>query len=123
MDDPAVPAPRSGPVVTPDPWQALRSLTPARLALGRAGHALPTRERLACDAAHARARAAVSRPLDVDVLCDELAPLIAPETPLVLSAAAADRARSLLRPDRGRRLANESRRRLEQCAREHNGSD
>lgn len=123
MNEPAVPAPRSGPVVTPDPWQSLRSLTPARLALGRAGHALPTRERLAHDAAATRARTAVSRPLDVDSLCDELALLIAPQRPLVLASAAADRASYLLRPDLGRRLAAESRCRLEQCAREQNGSD
>lgn len=123
MDAPLIPTPRPDPIVTTDPWRVMRALTPARIALGRAGHALPTRERLACDMAHARARAAVSMPLDVDALCRGIRPLTAPHAPLVLASAAADRAGYLLRPDLGRRLAGESRRRLEQCAQAQNGSD
>lgn len=123
MDEPLVPAPRPGPIVTSDPWHSLRALTPARIGLGRAGHALPTRERLACDAAHARARAAVHVPLDVNAVCRGLAPLVPGDTPLVLASAAPDRASYLLRPDLGRRLAVESRRRLEQHAGLEPGAD
>ncbi len=48
----------------PDPWATLAALTPARVALGRSGPALPTREVLALALDHARARDAV--PLEDD---------------------------------------------------------
>src|SRR6185312_16909616 len=47
-----------------DAWQALADLTPARVALGRVGVSLPTREVLSLALDHARARDAVQRPLD-----------------------------------------------------------
>jgi len=74
----------------------LRELTPARVALGRAGHSLPTRELLAFQLAHARARDAVWRALDPGLL-SEL-------HPIYLRSAARDRATYLRRPDLGRRL-------------------
>ena len=101
-----------GPAVVEDPWAGLRSLTPARIALGRAGHALPTRELLAADEAHARARAAVHAPLDVDALGDQLRELTGGVPPVRVESAAPDRSRYLLRPDLGRRLSAESRRQL-----------
>lgn len=93
-----------------DPWKALRRRPAARIALGRAGAALPTAALLAFELDHARARDAVHLALDVDVLDRDLE-ACAPSTVHVASAAA-DRATYLLRPDLGRRLSDDSRERL-----------
>ena len=92
-------------MVIENPWTQLRELTAARIALGRAGHSIPTRELLAFQRAHARARDAVERSLDVRAF--------ASLTPLILRSAANDRATYRRRPDLGRRLAPESANRLE----------
>ena len=101
----------AGPVtpgpVTPSPWTRLRALTPARIALGRAGTSLPTAPHLEFQLAHARARKAVHLALDRAALADRLAPLGL--TPLILHSAAPDRASYLQRPDLGRRLDTASR--------------
>ena len=90
--------------IAPDPWADLRAHTQARLALGRAGAALPTAELLRFGMAHAQARDAVHIPLDADALAAQLQALGC-ATRLVHSAAP-DRATYLLRPDLGRRLSN-----------------
>ena len=90
--------------IAPDPWADLRAHTQARLALGRAGAALPTAELLRFGMAHAQARDAVHIPLDADALAAQLQALGC-ATRLVRSAAP-DRATYLLRPDLGRRLSN-----------------
>ncbi|PZQ50497.1 MAG: ethanolamine ammonia-lyase [Rhodovulum sulfidophilum] len=90
-----------------DPWSGLRALTPARIALGRAGTSLPTGPHLAFQLAHARARTAVHAALDLPALLDRLAPL-GLET-LALASAAESRAEYLQRPDKGRRLDAASR--------------
>ncbi len=51
-------------------WDELRKTTQARIGLGRAGNALPTRRVLELAAAHAAARDAVHMPLDTDHLGD-----------------------------------------------------
>jgi ethanolamine ammonia-lyase small subunit len=88
--------------VPADPWAALRRFTPARIALGRAGPALPTREVLDFGLAHARARDAVHQALDTDTLESELR--AADYAPVQVHSAATDRATYLTRPDLGRRL-------------------
>ena len=93
-------APSIGP--QPDPWGDLRAHTAARLALGRAGTAIPTRELLDFGLAHAQARDAVHLPLDADALAAQLAGLGC--ATLRVASAAPDRATYLLRPDLGRRL-------------------
>ncbi len=74
----------------------LRSFTPARVALGRAGNGLPTPELLHFRLDHARARDAVYESLDP-------ASLHIPH--VLLHSAAPDRATYLRRPDLGRKLA------------------
>src|SRR5579864_946807 len=82
---------------TEDPWTKLRELTAARIALGRAGHSLPTKELLAFQLAHAKARDAVWRELEANTLAEF--------HPVRLHSAARKRDEYLRRPDRGRRLA------------------
>jgi ethanolamine ammonia-lyase small subunit len=91
------------PRLVADPWAELRRLTPARIALGRAGGSLPTAELLSFAAAHAAARDAVWSELDLDALDRDLAAAgLGPA--LRLASAAPDRATYLQRPDLGRRL-------------------
>ena len=96
----------------PDPWARLAGRTPARIALGRAGASLPTREVLAFALAHARARDAVHAALDVDDLQRSLAALPLQAVAVTSDAAAGERALYLRRPDYGRRLSSASRERL-----------
>lgn len=95
--------------VRPDPWLALARHTPARIALGRAGTGLPTREVLAFALGHARARDAVHAPFDPVALAADLAG-VGPT--LCVSSAAADRPTYLRRPDLGRQLDEAGRARL-----------
>jgi len=86
----------------PDPWQQLRQFTRARIALGRVGSSLPTKEVLDFGLAHAMARDAVHLALDVDAL--ERAIIDTGSKTLRVHSRAPDRANYLLRPDWGRRL-------------------
>lgn len=85
-----------------DGWAALRTTTQARIGLGRAGDALPTRRVLEFQAAHAAARDAVHEPLDVEALRQAIAALGLGE-PLLVTSRATSRADYLRRPDLGRR--------------------
>lgn len=102
--------PDERPLVVADPWTALRELTPARIALGRSGNALPTAEVLAFGLAHAQARDAVHAALDVAQLRAALG--ADGWDTLALTSAAADRSIYLRRPDLGRRLSDAGRARL-----------
>jgi ethanolamine ammonia-lyase small subunit len=98
-------------IVTPNPWQALRRFTDARIALGRAGVSQPTAPQLAFQLAHARARDAVHLALDTARLGQALEAGLAafPAPCLRLHSAATDRHVYLQRPDLGRRLDAASR--------------
>ncbi|NHN88812.1 ethanolamine ammonia-lyase subunit EutC [Acetobacter conturbans] len=87
-----------------DPWNDLRSLTRARIGLGRSGNAQRSTDVLAFQAAHAQARDAVHAPLDVDAMKAELQG----EPCLLVHSRAVDRPTYLRRPDMGRRLSPES---------------
>ena len=95
---------------TPTAWTRLAALTPARIALGRAGAALPTREVLGFALDHARARDAVHAALDAEALAASLEAL--GHGVLQVESAAPDRQTYLRRPDLGRRLSEASRARL-----------
>ena len=86
--------------------EALRSYTPARIALQRTGVSLATGPLLEFQLAHARARDAVHAAIDVRMLCDELRRCGLPA--LALKTQAADRASYLRRPDLGRALSQDS---------------
>lgn len=120
--------------VTMNPWQDLRRLTSARIALGRSGVSLPTQAHLDFQLAHAQARDAVHLELDVHALQKALQQALVdmPSTQsekssigdseqssdsalrdvLPVKSAAADRNTYLQRPDLGRRLSTESRKAL-----------
>lgn len=87
-----------------DFWEPLRSSTQARIGLGRAGDALPTRDKLALRSAHAVARDAVHLPWDVDALERGVAALDL--TVAHVRSRAGDRATYLRRPDLGREPAS-----------------
>jgi ethanolamine ammonia-lyase small subunit len=90
-----------------NPWTRLRSFTNARLALGRAGDSLPTQEVLRFGLAHAQARDAVHRALDVEEVVRDLR--ACGFGSVTMQSAAPDRAAYLRRPDLGRRLDDASR--------------
>ncbi|PHV13409.1 ethanolamine ammonia-lyase subunit EutC [Chitinimonas sp. BJB300] len=89
-----------------DPWDKLAAHTQARIALGRAGTGLPTREVLSFGLAHAQARDAVHLPLAVETIRNQLAEL--GQTCLHVTSRADDRRIYLQRPDLGRRLSENS---------------
>jgi len=93
-------------MVTPDPWEQLKHWTDARIALGRAGTALPTAPMLDFQLAHARARDAVGRPCEFTGL-----------EGLRVASRATDRAEYLRRPDLGRLLTPDSEDRVAAVAR------
>lgn len=84
-----------------DPFERLRRATPARVALGRCGHGLPTAALLEFQLAHARARDAVHQPFAPDRVIENL-PGVAYQ---IVSSCALDRETYLQRPDLGRQLS------------------
>ncbi|MFN0053877.1 MAG: ethanolamine ammonia-lyase subunit EutC [Planctomycetales bacterium] len=87
-----------------DPWMSLKPLTAARIALGRCGGSLPTREVLDFAAAHARARDAVWSEFDMHGLATRLCE--AGQTVLCIESSCRTRAEYLQRPDLGREISN-----------------
>jgi ethanolamine ammonia-lyase small subunit len=92
----------------------LRDFTTARVALGRAGNSIPTRELLDFQLAHAKARDAVHTALDGRALALELG-----VSSITVHSAALDRMMYLRRPDLGRKLSDESRRMLKNARGEY----
>lgn len=97
--------------VTPDMWSELKRFTDARISLGRCGCSLPLSESLSFKLAHAQARDAVWSPFNIDELAGEIEALGG--SCLRLASSVEDRSEYLTRPDKGRKLSDDSRRRLE----------
>jgi len=93
-----------------NPLTQLRQFTPARIALGRTGSSLPTKELLDFNAAHAMARDAVHAPFDINSITQQLTATHLES--INVHSAAADRATYLRRPDLGRQLDEPSLTRL-----------
>ncbi|QGZ66773.1 ethanolamine ammonia-lyase subunit EutC [Paraburkholderia acidisoli] len=93
--------------VEKNPWDGLKAFTNARIALGRAGNALPTAPLLAFNLSHAQARDAVHQPLDTEALRRALE--AEGFATLEVASAAPDRQHYLRRPDLGRCLSEASR--------------
>jgi ethanolamine ammonia-lyase small subunit len=94
-----------------DSWIALRRFTTARIALGRSGHALPTRAQLEFQLAHAQARDAVHLPWDIDRCAERIRAWNGIDC-LIVETQATDREKYLRYPNLGRTLSDESRARL-----------
>src|SRR6202140_3491917 len=88
----------------------LRGLTPARVGLGRAGASMPTRALLEFALDHARARDAVHAAFDVPAMISGLGDLGL--EPFAVCSRVRDRQEYLRRPDLGRTLDPDSRKRL-----------
>ncbi|MES2279486.1 MAG: ethanolamine ammonia-lyase subunit EutC [Bacteroidota bacterium] len=85
-----------------DPWSPLKQFTQARIALGRTGCSVPTKQTLDLNMAHAHARDAVYAELAMEMLEQQLQ--IFKLVILHLKSMAGHRAQYLQRPDLGRRL-------------------
>jgi len=94
-------------IVVHNPWTFLRRYTSARIALGRAGNSLPTREVLAFNLAHAQAQDAVRAELALAAFQHQLETQLGRKF-VQVDSRAADRETYLRRPDLGRRLTSAS---------------
>lgn len=95
-----------------DEWQSLKAYTDARIALGKTGVSIPMAESLAFKLAHAHAKDAVYSALDQGPLIAMLKEIHQPV--VSLHSQAINRDIYLQRPDLGRRLADDSVRKLQQ---------
>lgn len=100
-----------------NPWQKLKAFTDARIALGRTGGSLPTRPSQEFQLAHAQAKDAVLKPLDVESLKAGLSKTGLPI--LDIESQAVEKDLYLKRPDLGRVLSEQSKMMLRQYRAEH----
>jgi ethanolamine ammonia-lyase small subunit len=87
---------------TSDFWQHLKQYIAARIALGRSGGSITTKELLDFQLAHARARDAVHAALPVEVIRQQLSGYGV--SIMQFASQAANRIEYLQRPDKGRKL-------------------
>jgi ethanolamine ammonia-lyase small subunit len=87
-----------------NPWESLKQYTQARIAIGRCGTSIPTKELLDFKLCHARAIDAVHIPLNTQKVVDEIEQISLNKV-LLLHSAASGRSEYLCRPDLGRKLS------------------
>lgn len=95
-------------------WEQLKQFTDARIALGRVGGSLPTKVNLDFQLAHAQAKDAVLKALDIDELKSKLTSLS--KDIIEIESCAVDKDVYLKRPDLGRVLCEQSCRKLKDYA-------
>jgi ethanolamine ammonia-lyase small subunit len=98
-------------IVTLSQWSVLEEFTDARIALGRAGVSLPTKESLSFLLDHARAKDAVMDEFEPKLIASQSEAVTGIKT-LMLESSAADRREYLMRPDLGRKLSESSHNKL-----------
>lgn len=98
-------------------WEQLKQFTDARIALGRAGGSQPTKPLLEFQLAHAQAKDAVLKILDVASLTEKLANL--DSDVLYIQSCSENKDCYLKRPDLGRQLSEQSRALLQQYQQQH----
>ena len=86
-----------------DPWDFLRRFTHARIALGRAGHATPTKELLNFRMAHSKARDSVWSEIDFRPLKQKIE--ATSKSVIEVQSLCDSKQQFLLNPDLGRALA------------------
>lgn len=91
----------------PNPWDELKQFTQARIAIGRCGTSIPTKELLDFKLSHAKAIDAVNISLDSEALANEITTKFGISVH-ILHSAAKSRSEYLRRPDLGRTLSEES---------------
>lgn len=96
------------------PWEQLKQYTDARIALGRAGGSLPTQVNLDFQLAHAQAKDAVLKYLNIQELKSQLT--IVSQDIMTIESCAEDKDVYLKRPDLGRVLCESSRQKLQEMA-------
>lgn len=92
--------------IEPNSWEFLKKLTSARIALGRAGISLPTKELLAFRLAHAQARDAVYSGIDKEKILAQLSK--AGFDFFEIESKSASRNEYLKNPNTGRKLSDDS---------------
>lgn len=100
---------------TNDSWESLKKYTQARIAIGKCGSSVPTRELLDFKLCHAKAIDAVNISLDTSKLINQISHL-SENGIYSLHSAANDRSEYLRRPDLGRKLSAESLKMLQSLA-------
>lgn len=100
--------------VAQNPWEQLKQYTDARIALGRVGGSIPTQVNLDFQLAHAQAKDAVLKRLNIDELKSQLASIS--QDIIEIESCAVDKDVYLKRPDLGRVLCEPSRQKLKEIA-------
>ena len=95
--------------ITKNEWSKLSKFTNARIALGRAGNSLSTKEMLSFQLSHAKAIDAVHTILDTNIIKNELKNILQKDMSInILKSKSKDRFIYLQRPDLGRILDDNS---------------